>query len=134
MKKEWTLIAGVIAAALDWGVGFGWHNLTATQAAWINTAIAAVVGVVVAWQTRPIAPQAFTYAVASLAGLLGAYGLHLSTQSVAAFSALVVAVLAAITRGQVSPKADAPHTGVLGLPAAGGFQPRTGTPPVPTRM
>jgi hypothetical protein len=120
MKREWTLITAFIAAGLNWLVGFGLHNLSATQAAWINAAIAAVAGVVVALQTRPIAPQAFTYLITVLAGLTGAYGFHLSATAVANVSALVLAGLALITRGQVSPKVDAPHTGVLGKPTAGG--------------
>jgi hypothetical protein len=113
-RSEWTLAAAVIAAGLNWLVGFQFSALTTEQAAWIMVAVNAVAALVVALRTRPIAPQAFTYAITSLAGLLAAYGLHFSQGSVATFSALVLAVLALITRGQVSPVSDALHTGVLG--------------------
>lgn len=104
--SEWSLAVGAITAILDWLVGFGWSALTADQAALIVAAITAVAGVVVALKTRPIAPGAFTYAISALAALLGGYGLHLSQQNVATFSAAFVAVLAFIMRGHVAPAAD----------------------------
>lgn len=112
--KEPTLWLAVLAAALNFAVTFGWDGLSAEQAAWINTAVNAVVAAVAATLTRPIAPQAFTYAVTSLAGLLGAYGLDFSQEAVGALNLLVIAVLGLLTRGQVSPTERAPFTGVLG--------------------
>jgi uncharacterized membrane protein len=108
MRKpsEWALAVGAITAILDWIVGFGWSALTADQAALIVTAITAVAGVVAALKTRPIAPGAFTYAISAGAALLGGYGLHLSQQNVATFSAAFVAILAFVMRGHVAPAAD----------------------------
>ena len=117
-KSEWALVTAVIAAVLNWFVGFGWSSLNAEQASWIMAVVAAVAGSVTAIVTRPVAPSAFTYLITAVVGLVGAYGLHLSQGSVAAFSTVVLAVLALLTRAQVSPKADAPVTGVLGNRAA----------------
>lgn len=104
--SEWSLAVGAITAILDWLVGFGWSALSADQAALIVGAITALAGVVVALKTRPVAPGAFTYAISALAALLGGYGLHLSQQHVATFSAAFVAVLALVMRGHVAPVAD----------------------------
>jgi hypothetical protein len=114
--REWTLWTAAIAGLLQFFVGFGWDSLSAGQAAWINTAIGAVAGIVVAVKTRPVAPQAFTYALTSLAGLLAAYGMDLSQTMVTDANLLVLAFLALLTRAQVSPTSDAPLTGVLGDP------------------
>ena len=105
-KAQWTLVVAFVAAVLNWAAGFGWSALTPAEAGWVITAINAVALAVAAWKTRPIPPSAFTYAITSLAGLLGAYGLHLSQQSVSGFSLLVLAFLSLITNGQVSPSAD----------------------------
>lgn len=113
-KSEWTLAAGFVAALLDWLVGFQWDSLSAGQAAAIMTAINAVAMLVAAWRTRPVAPQVFTYAVASLAALAVAYGMHFSQESVGQFTAVLLAALAFIGRAQTSPVEDAPYTGVLG--------------------
>lgn len=115
-KPEWTLIAAAIAAILNWLVGFGFDNLNAEQAALIMTAINAVAALVVAWRTRPVPPQIYTYLIASLAALAAAYGLEFSTQAVATFTAAVIAVLGLITRNQVSP-VEAVDPRVLGEPA-----------------
>lgn len=112
--REPTLYIALITALVSWGVGFGWDGLTAENAAWISAAINAVAGCAAAYLTRPIAPQAFTYGVTTVFGLLGSYGLHLSQEMLSSTQFLVLTMLALITRGAVSPKDDAPHTGVLG--------------------
>lgn len=112
--KEPALIIAFITAALNWAVGFGFGGLTADKVSWINLVINAIAGCIAAWATKPIAPQAFTYAVSSVFGLLASYGLHFTAEQTSMTSMLVVTLLALVTRGQVSPTADAPHTGVLG--------------------
>lgn len=115
MKMSWALVMAAIAAVLNWLVGFNWPALTATQAGWIVAAISAAAAVVVALKTRPIAPTVFTGLISALAGLLAAYGLHFSQQSVATFSTMVLAILSLVLHGQISPTAHAPYTGVLGV-------------------
>jgi hypothetical protein len=107
-KAEWTLIVGVIAAVLNWLVGFQLDFLSAHQAAAWMVAINAVAAVVAAWKTRPIPPQIFTYLIASLAALGGAYQLHFDQAQVGAFTAVILSVLALLTRSQVSPANDVP--------------------------
>lgn len=114
ISREPTLWLAVLAGALNFAVTFGLDGLNAEQAAWINTAINAIVAAVAAARTRPVAPQAFTYALTSLAGLFAAYGLDFSQEMVGSANLLMLSILALLTRGQVSPKEDAPVTGVLG--------------------
>jgi hypothetical protein len=106
VTAQWTLALAALAGVLDWVAGFGWHALTPAEAAWWITAINAVAAIIAAWKTRPIAPQVWTYGVTAVAALLGAYGLHLNQGSVSAFSTALLAVLALLTHGQVSPAAD----------------------------
>jgi hypothetical protein len=118
-KPEWTLIAAALAAVLDWVVGFKLEALSAEQAAAVMVAINAVVAVVVAYKTRPIPPQVYTYLIASLAALGGAYGLNFNAEHTATFTAAAIAVLGLITRHQVSP-VESVDTRVLGQPATAG--------------
>lgn len=106
IKAQWTLGIAAVAGVLNWVAGFGWHALTPIEAGWWITGISAVAAVVAGLKTRPIAPQVWTYAVTALAGLAGAYGLHFNQGSVAEFSTALLAVLALLTHGQVSPAAD----------------------------
>jgi hypothetical protein len=108
VKAQWTLSIAAVAGVLDWVAGFGWHALTPAEAGWWVTAVSAVAGVVASLKTRPIAPQVWTYAVTALAGLGTAYGLHFNQGSVGAFSTALLAVLALLTHGQVSPASDTP--------------------------
>jgi hypothetical protein len=102
-RTEWALVSGVIAAALQLVVGFGLPWLTNDEAAWINAVIAAVAAVVFGWKVRPVSPALFTGLVTAAAGLVAAYGLHVGQGTVAAVNALVLAVVALIARGQVTP-------------------------------
>jgi hypothetical protein len=106
VTAQWTLALAAAAGVLNWVAGFGWHALTPVEAAWWITAINAVAAVIAGLKTRPIAPQVWTYAVTSLAALAGAYGLHFSQGNVSAFSTALLAILALLTHGQVSPAAD----------------------------
>jgi hypothetical protein len=116
-KREWTLWIAALAGVLNWLVGFKLDFLTAEQAALWIVAINAVAAVLAALKTRPIAPQAFTYAIATAASLLSAYGLSMNQEHVSTFSTAVLGVLALLTRGQVKPVEDVRVEGVAGSPA-----------------
>ncbi|WP_045740849.1 hypothetical protein [Actinoplanes rectilineatus] len=103
MRREPTLILGVLSAALGLIVTFGFDWLSAEQAALIVAAFNAGLGVINAIHVRPIAPAAFTYAVTAAAALFAGYGLHVSQETVGAVNGLVLAVLMLLTRAQVTP-------------------------------
>jgi hypothetical protein len=115
-KMEWALVSAVIAAGLNWFVGFKLDSLSTEQAAAIMVAINAVAAVVVAWRTRPVPPGLYTYLIASLAALGSAYGLNWSQENVALFTTFVIAVLGMLHRVQVSP-VEAVDPRVLGEPS-----------------
>lgn len=114
-KPEWTLVAAAIAAILNWLVGFSWDGLSAEQAAAVMVGINALAAAFTAWKTRPVPPNVWAYLIASLAAVGTAYGAHWTQESVALFTAAVVAVLGAIMRQQVSP-VEAVDPAVLGKP------------------
>jgi hypothetical protein len=100
---EWSLVLAAIAGVINWLVTFKLDFLTPGQAALWILVINAVAGAVAAWRTRPVSPQVWTYLISTVAALLGAYGLHLAQDQVGTFSQMVLAVLALITRDQVTP-------------------------------
>jgi hypothetical protein len=112
--REPTVWLAAISGLLSIVVTFGWDGLSAEQASLIVLGINAVFGAWAAWETRPIVPQVFTYAVTSLFAVGAAYGLDVSQETVGAINVALVAVLALLTRSQVSPVDTAPVTGVLG--------------------
>jgi hypothetical protein len=77
--------------------------LTGAQAVAFVVAINAVFAAVNAFAVRPISPVAFTYAVGSIISVLGAYNLNIPEATVGAINALVIPILALVTRNQVSP-------------------------------
>jgi hypothetical protein len=93
-------ISGALSLAVTLGVG-----LTADQAGAWTAVISGVFAVISAVLTRPIAPSAFTGLVAVVADLLAAYHFNVSAGAVAAVNTTVLAILALVTRGQVSPAA-----------------------------
>lgn len=101
--REPALIISTISAILSLIVTFN-IGMSGGQAGAIVAVISAWFGAMVAIATRPIAPAAFTAVVAAGAALLAAYGLNVSAETVGATNAVVLAVLALLTRGQVSPK------------------------------
>lgn len=103
MRREPALLLNVAAALLGLIVTFGVDWLSAEQAALIVAALNAGFGVLTAVLTRPIAPAAFTAFISALAALGAAYGLEYSQENVGALNVLVLAVLAFLTRVQVSP-------------------------------
>jgi ABC-type dipeptide/oligopeptide/nickel transport system permease subunit len=104
---EPALIVGAISAALSLVVTLG-VGLSADQAGAWTAVISGVFAVVTAVLTRPIAPAAFTGLVAVVADLLAAYHFNVSAGTVAAVNTVVIAVLALVTRGQVSPTMTKP--------------------------
>jgi hypothetical protein len=101
--REPALIVNTVSALLSLIVTFN-IGMSGEQAGAIVAVTSAVFGVIVAAATRPIAPSAFTAAVAAGAALLAAYGLDVSAETVGATNAAALAALALLTRGQVSPK------------------------------
>lgn len=103
--REPTLWIGVVSSIIVLLGTFSFHYLSGQQAALIVVAINAVAGAINAYAVRPISPVAFTYAVGALVAVAGAYGLNLSIETVAALNAVVIPVLALLSRGQVDPQA-----------------------------
>ena len=77
--------------------------LTDGQAASIIALISAVGGAVMAWQTRPIAPAAFTGVVTTGVALVAAFGYDVPADVVAGVNAVLVSTLALVVRGEVEP-------------------------------
>lgn len=105
--REPTLWIAVLNAVVILLGTFGFHLLTGEQAALVVVAINAVFGAINALAVRPISPVAFTYAVGAVVALAAAYGLNLSIETIAAINALVIPILAVVSRGQVSPQETA---------------------------
>jgi uncharacterized protein (DUF697 family) len=104
--REPTLVISAAASLLSLVAGFGMDWLTPGQAAAIVVVLNAILGVVNALAVRPVAPAAFTYAVGAVATLVAAYGVHVSQSKVGLVNAAVLAVLALLLRGNVTPDAD----------------------------
>lgn len=111
MRREPALIIGAVSAGLSLLVALGIGGLTSEQAALIVAAITAVGGVVTALATRPVAPAAFTAAVTAVADLLAGFHYSVAPATVAAVNGVVLAVLALLTRAQVSPTGGRSLTG-----------------------
>lgn len=93
-----------VAATLGVGTAVGAPGLSQHQVAAIFVALNAIAAVVTAMSVRPIAPAVYTNLVAAAAALVAAYGFNISSETVGAVDAAVLAVLALVMRGQVSPK------------------------------
>ena len=104
--REPTLIIQTMSAVLSVVVALGVPGLDAKQAALIIAVITAGFALVNAIVVRPIAPAAFIAFIGAGAALLAGYGLELSQQLVGSITVATVAVLALLTRGQVTPVAD----------------------------
>lgn len=102
--REPTLWIAVLNAAVMFIGTFGLHWISGDQAALIVVAINAVFGVVNVLTVRPIPPAAFTYAIGALLAVFASYGLSLSAEVVAGLNAMVIPILALITRDQVGPQ------------------------------
>lgn len=91
-------LSAVLGLVVTFNVG-----LTEDQAGWVVAGVSAILGAIAAALTRPIAVQAFTTLVATLASAIAAFGYDVSPTTTAAINGLVLAVLMFVTRGQVSP-------------------------------
>ncbi|MWA08719.1 hypothetical protein [Streptomyces sp. BA2] len=94
-------LAAVLGLVVTFNVG-----LTETQAGWTVASVSAILGAIAAFLTRPIAVQAFTTLVATVASAVAAFGYDVAPTTTAAINGLVLAVIMFITRGQVSPVAS----------------------------
>ncbi|KOU62033.1 hypothetical protein ADK57_25665 [Streptomyces sp. MMG1533] len=91
-------LSAILGLVVTFNVG-----LTENQAGWIVAGMSAILGAVAAALTRPIAPQAFTTLVATVASAVAAFGYDVAPTTTAAINGLVLAIIMFITRGQVSP-------------------------------
>jgi hypothetical protein len=101
--REPALVIGTIVAIISLAGTLGFSFLTADQAGLWIVVVNAIAAAAMAWLTRPLQPGIYTYAVGAILALVTAYGLTLTPEQVNAVNALVVPVLALLTRGQVSP-------------------------------
>lgn len=101
--REPALVVGFLGAALSVLAAFNLDGLTAEQVALIVAALGAITGAITAAMTRPVAPGAFVALVGALAALAAGYGLNVGPEVVGTVNGLVLAFLALVTRGEVSP-------------------------------
>lgn len=101
--REPALVVGFIGAGLSVLAAFSLSGLSTEQVTLIVAALGAVTGAVTAALTRPVAPGAFTALVAAVAALAAGYGLEVGPEVVGSVNGLVLAFLALVTRGEVSP-------------------------------
>jgi hypothetical protein len=104
--REPSLVIATVASLLSLVAGFGLDWLTPGQAAAVVVVLNAVLGAWNAWAVRPVSPAAFTYLAGAVAALVAAYGVHVSQSMVGSVNALVLAALALVLRGNVTPAAD----------------------------
>lgn len=113
MKREPSLYISAIGSILSLVAAFGAHFLTAEEAGLVIVVLNAGLGVWNALKVRPVAPAAFTYLVGAVATLVAAYGVHVSQEVVGSVNAAVLAVLALLLRGNVSPVEPTPESAKL---------------------
>ncbi len=106
-RREPALYLGALSSGLSLLVALGVGNLTTDQAGAVIATLSAVIGVVTAVATRPIALGVFTTLVGAGAALVTAFGLHVAPETVGAWNAAILAVVTLVVRGQVSPAASA---------------------------
>lgn len=101
--REPALVIGAIVGVISLAGTLGFRFLSADQAGVWIVVVNAVAAAAMAWTVRPLQPGVYTYAVGALLALATAYGLNLAAEQVNAINALVIPILALLTRGQVSP-------------------------------
>jgi hypothetical protein len=104
--REPALVIQAISALLALAVAFGVPGLNDGLAAAITAAITAAAAAWVALHVQPIAPTVFTGLITSLATLAAGFGLDLSQQQVGLVALAATALMAMLTRAQVTPKDD----------------------------
>jgi hypothetical protein len=100
--REPALWLNTLSAILGLIVTFN-VGLTEEQAGWTVAGVSAILGAIAAALTRPIAVQAFTTLVATVASAVAAFGYEVQPTTTAAVNGAVLSILMFITRGQVSP-------------------------------
>lgn len=113
MKREPSLYISAVGSVLSLVAAFGLDFLTPDQAAIAIVVLNAALGVWNALKVRPVAPAAFTYLVGAVATLVAAYGVDVSQSVVGSINAAVLAVLALLLRGNVSPVEPTPESAKL---------------------
>lgn len=131
LGREPTLWLAVISSLVVLAGTFGLHWLTGQQAGLLVAAINAVAGAVTAYTVRPVAPAAFTYAIAALVALAASYGLNVTNEQLAGLNTAIVPILALLTRNQVSP-AETAVTRTTTPDEKAVAEPGTGAPPAAT--
>lgn len=106
--REPALWLNSLSAALGLVVTFN-VGLTQDQAGWIVAGVSAILGAIAAALTRPIAVQAFTTLVATLASAIAAFGYDVAPTTTAAINGVLLAVLMFLARGQVTPAVPDPR-------------------------
>lgn len=101
--REPALVIQGVSTGLALAVAFGLPGLSSASAGAIVALLAATLGAVQAWAVRPVAPAAFTAVVTTGSAMLTTFGLDLTQQQIGAVQAAVIAGLALILRGNVSP-------------------------------
>ncbi|MFG2400783.1 hypothetical protein [Streptomyces lydicus] len=110
LSREPALWLNSLSAVLGLIVTFN-VGLTEDQAGWIVAGVSAILGAIAAALTRPIAVQAFTTLVATVASAVAAFGYEVRPTTTAAVNGVVLAILMFITRAQVTPSSpQAPVT------------------------
>lgn len=102
LGREPALWLNTLAAVLGLIVTFN-VGLSAEEAGWTVAGVSAVLGAIAAALTRPIAVQAFTTLVATVASAVSAFGFEVAPTTTAAVNGTALAVLMFVTRGQVTP-------------------------------
>lgn len=98
------LLLSIVGAILNVLVVLNIHGLTSDQAGVLVGAISAVAALVAALRVRPIAPGVFTAAFVALAAVASSFGLHLPAAMVGAVTSLILVMLSAVFRQQVTAK------------------------------
>jgi hypothetical protein len=115
--REPALALNTLSAVLGLLVTFN-VGLTEVQAGWIVAGTSAILGAIAAALTRPIAVQAFTTLVATVASAVAAFGYDVAPTTTAAINGALLAVIMFITRGQVSPASPAAPASQPAKPSA----------------
>jgi hypothetical protein len=102
IRGEPTVLLYSLNAVVALAVSFGLH-LGHTQEAAVMTLAAAVLTMVTAAATRPVAVSALTGALATALTAAGTFGLHLTAQQTGSLITVVTLVLMHGLRGSVSP-------------------------------
>jgi hypothetical protein len=103
LGREPALTIGAINSLIMLAGTLGFTLLSAEQAGLWVLLVNAVSAAIVAWATRPLSPAVFSYLLATIVAVGGAYGLEFSAEFVNGLNMALVPILMFLTRGQVSP-------------------------------